>query len=78
MTDPYDLLMDQALLNGIRISPLFRVFYTRDGWAVCGTNLEGDPVFTHATHKTLRRAFNQANKLNAENGSTKITLKPAA
>ncbi len=81
MTDPYDLLIDQALLNGIRISPLFRVFWSVEGWRVCGTDLAGDPVFTHEIHKELRPAFDQANQLNADNGCAAITLnerQPAA
>jgi hypothetical protein len=79
--DGYDFLCNLAQLDGVRISPLFRVFWSVDGWRVCGTNLEGDPVFTHSVHKHMRRAFNQAGKLNAENGcgpAMTLTAKRAA
>jgi hypothetical protein len=81
MTDAYDFLCNMAQLDGVRISPLFRVFWSVQGWRVCGTNLEGDPLFTHEIHPELRPAFDQANQLNAENGCPAITLnrtQPAA
>lgn len=53
-----------AQLDGIRISPLFRVFSFRGGWRVCGTNLEGDPVSNPSKHSTLRAAFNEASRAN--------------
>lgn len=69
MTDPYDLLCDQAILNGERISPLFRVFWSPEGWRVCGTDLAGDPVFTHEIHgEDVGAAYAQAFALNLAYG----------
>jgi hypothetical protein len=50
--------------DGIRISPMFRVFCFRGGWRVCGTNLEGNPVSNHSKHSTLRAAFSEASRAN--------------
>jgi hypothetical protein len=79
--DPYDFLCNLAQLDGVRIAPLFLVFWHRDGWAVCGPDIQGDPKFTHEIHKSMRRAYNQAGKLNAENGcgpAITLTAKRAA
>jgi hypothetical protein len=47
--------------NG-KLRPLFLVFAnegtTGDGWRVCETDLEGDPVRTHSTHADLAAACN--------------------
>jgi hypothetical protein len=80
--DGYDFLTNLAQLDGIRIAPLFRVFWHRKGWAVQATDIQGDPVGKpHQVHKSMRRAFNQAGKLNAENGcgpAITLTAKRAA
>lgn len=69
MPDGYDYLCNMAQLDRVRISPLFRVFWMENGWRVCGTNLEGDPVFTHELHgENLFAASLQAATLNAEFG----------
>lgn len=71
--DGYDYLCNMAQLDGVRISPLFRVFFVHDGWRVCGTNIEGDAVFTHEKHgDNLFAATLQAATLNAELGARPV------
>ncbi len=78
MNDAYDFLCNLAQLDGVRISPLFRVFWNIDGWAVQATDIQGDPVGEpHQVHQHMRAAYNQAAKLNSQNGSLAETLKPA-
>lgn len=61
-------------MNLFLSAPLFRVFWSAQGWRVCGVDLEGEPIFTHEIHQELRPAFDQANQLNVENGCSAITL----
>jgi hypothetical protein len=65
MSDGY---LSELAGNG-KLRPLFLVFAnegtTGDGWRVCETDLEGDPVRTHSTHADLAAACNEANYQNA-------------
>lgn len=57
-----------ATFDGILSSPLFKVFPTLPGaarpWQVCGTNLEGEPVSSEATYRSLKQALAQAARAN--------------
>jgi hypothetical protein len=72
-SDAYDRLLDRALLDGVRIAPLFRVMVNLPGedeaWQVCMTSLEGDPVGRVATYRELEDAIEEAKRLNAFYGS---------
>jgi hypothetical protein len=73
MTDPYDPLIDPlieiSVRDGVRVSPLFRVFATPQplpfNWRVMSTNLQGDPEEpVHSVHKDLAEALKEAEKQN--------------
>lgn len=74
--DAYDVLCDLAQLDGIRICPLFKVFWNPEGWAVCSTTLEGDPVEIECVLPSIREAYNEAARRNQLAGLPLKGLKP--
>ncbi len=68
MPDGYDYLMNMAMLDGVRIAPLFMVFFNLENpvkdWKVCSTDIQGDPVRTESEHFSLNEALAEAKRLN--------------